>query len=504
MAGGYAGGSRSRDGLIGWNTSGGDADADIIPNLEMLRQRNRDLSRNNPIGAATRSSKVTHTIGTGLKPDFSIDREFLGISNDEADAWEGDAERRFLHWWLDVNCDIERSCTGPEHQTLAFSSVLDNGDHGIFLTRVDRPGQVNPLAIQHIEADRICNQDNVTDTKKLTAGVEKDDNGAVTHIHVMNGHPGQRYSRDMTWRRLPAFGSESGRPITLLLYEKLRAGQTRGVPHLAPVIEIIKQIGRYTEAEIDAAVKNALLALIIKTETGDGLAGINDLSTWTQTRREYYKENPVEVKGGSSTALGLFPDDDVSPFDPSRPNTSAQPFLSAMFELIGMGVGIPYEVLINHFSASWSASQAALMQMWRPVQGYRAWLSRRMLKPISDAWLVEEVAAGNIAAPGFFADPMVRAAYSGVEWIGDAKGHINEQQQINAAKGRIDAQLSTRKREAAQLTGENWDKTRRQLQKEERSLAANQPVPDQSSDSERGPGETAADPQRDQRDVANG
>lgn len=481
MSGGYAGASRSRDGLSGWKTTQGDADADLIVDLPLLRERSRDLSRNNTIGSAAKSTKITHVVGTGLKLNASVDREFLGLSDDEADAWEGDVERRWALWWSDVHSDIESGLTGPEHQSLAFSSVLDNGDHFILLTRANRAGQVNPLALQHIEADRVCNENWKTDTDRLIGGVEKDVSGAPVFYHVLKSHPGRRYAKSAEWTKLRAFGETTGRPITLHMLDRLRAGQTRGVPHLAPVIEMIKQLGRYTDAEIDAAVKTAMFALVVQTETGEGLAGLN-YGDWASTRKDFYKDNPINAKGGSSLAVGLFPDDTFTAFDPNRPNAAAEPFLAAMFQQIGMALEIPYEVLINHFSSSWSASQAALMQMWRTVTTRRAWLARRMLQPIYSTWLSEEIAAGHIAAPGFFVDPMVRAAYCGAEWIGDAKGHINEQQQVGAAKDRVDAGFSTMKRETAALTGEDWDRVRKQREKERRLFTPDAMKPTEPND----------------------
>lgn len=469
LSGGYTGGSRGRDALSGWSTSRGDADADVNRDLPTLRERSRDLVRNNPIAGAARNTKVTHVVGSGLKLNASVDREFLGLSDEEADDWEGDVERRWNRWWLDVGCDIERSLDGPGHQDIAFGSVLDNGDHFILLSEASRPGQVNPLALQHIEGDRVCNEGNKQDTQKLSGGVEKDANGAPWQYHVMRGHPGQRYNRSMVWDKLPAFGETTGRPITLHLMDKKRPGQTRGVPQLAPVIELIKQIGRYTDAEIDAAVKTAMFALVVKTETGDGLAGL-DYADWVSTRKDYYKDQPIQMDGTSARTIGLFPDDDVLPFDPQRPNAAAEPFLAAMFQQVGMALEIPYEVLINHFSSSWSASQAALMQMWRTVVTRRAWLSRRMMAPIYRTWLDYEVASGSIAAPGYFADDAIRHAYCGAEWIGDAKGHINEKQQVDAASARVSGGFSTMKRETAALTGDDWDRVRKQRDKERRQF----------------------------------
>jgi capsid protein len=47
-----------------------------------------------------------------------------------------------------------------------------------------------------------------------------------------------------------------------------RIEQSRGIPALAPVIESLKQLDRYAEAELMAAVVSAFFTVFIKT-TGD-------------------------------------------------------------------------------------------------------------------------------------------------------------------------------------------------------------------------------------------
>ena len=45
-----------------------------------------------------------------------------------------------------------------------------------------------------------------------------------------------------------------------------RIDQRRGVPFLAPVIEALKQLGRYTDAELVAAVVSGLFAVFVESE----------------------------------------------------------------------------------------------------------------------------------------------------------------------------------------------------------------------------------------------
>ena len=93
--GGYIGGARDRRQTSRWFTFQRSADADILPNLQLLRDRSRDLARNAPLATGAVNTVVSNSVGTGLKLQSRIDREVPGLSDDEADAWQNTAEREF-------------------------------------------------------------------------------------------------------------------------------------------------------------------------------------------------------------------------------------------------------------------------------------------------------------------------------------------------------------------------------------------------------------------------
>ncbi len=64
---------------------------------------------------------------------------------------------------------------------------------------------------------------------------------------------------------MEAHGRETGRRNILHVIDRERAGQVRGVPVLAPVLEALKQLGRYTEAEINAAVISAMFTVFVES-----------------------------------------------------------------------------------------------------------------------------------------------------------------------------------------------------------------------------------------------
>ena len=65
--GGYTAGSRTRKAFNNYNvTTSQDSDSDTVPNLPLMRDRSRDLIRNNAIAASAINTKQISVIGTRL------------------------------------------------------------------------------------------------------------------------------------------------------------------------------------------------------------------------------------------------------------------------------------------------------------------------------------------------------------------------------------------------------------------------------------------------------
>lgn len=131
--------------------------------------------------------------------------------------------------------------------------------------------------IQLFEASRVCNpgsmaaysnSDSMTvecrnpdNGNRIVNGIEIDADGAVVAYWIANRVPYDptNNSQRLEWSRVEAFGRRTGRPLILQVSHEERPEQYRGVPYLAPAIEVLKQVSRYTNAELSAAIIKSFL-----------------------------------------------------------------------------------------------------------------------------------------------------------------------------------------------------------------------------------------------------
>lgn len=453
VMGGYNAASTSRRSMAGWKTFSNDADADTIVDTPLLRERSRDLVRNDPLACGALNTTVTSVIGgTGLVNQSRINAEVLGISEDEATEWEKKTDMEFQLWAKSEECDIERTLRFPEIQELVYRQVWENGDVFITMPFIKRPGSPYGLKLQVVEADRVSNPTGERETSTFAGGVEKDSNGAPIRYHFMDSHPGSVSRPAQEWKPIQVFGTKTGRRNVLHLYKKLRPGQSRGVPELAPVIESLKQLSRYTEAELMAAVVAGMFTVFVETETGEG-----DFSPFEPTSESGGKTTDDDMKLANGAIVGLAKGEKITTANPNRPNANFDPFVMSILKYVGAALGMPVEILLKNFTSSYSASRAAMLEAWRFFNARRIWMARNFCQPVYETWLMEAVANGRIIAPGFLSgDPMIRAAYCGCDWIGPARGMIKEKEEMEASNLRVEAGYSTIQRESAELTGSNW------------------------------------------------
>jgi lambda family phage portal protein len=476
--GGYQGAKLDRRTTAGWATTWqGSADSDTLPDIPVLRDRSRDLLRNEPLATGAVGTVVQNVVGTGLALQAKPDAKALGMTPEQAAEWAATTEREFRVWAETPLCDVTRTQNFYGLQNLAFRSALESGDVFAVLPMLPAPGMPYALRVQIIEADRVANPNSWPDgyvisgsTNRLWAGVEKDTVGAPVAYHILREHPGSLTGlTDYVTDRYAAFGEKTGRQNVLHLFDRLRPDQSRGVPYLAPVIEHLKQLGRYTEAEIMAAVVSSLFTVFVKTPNGEGLnvsqaAAATIAGTVAPGVPSTCSDRPLAL--GNGAILDLADGDDVQFANPNRPNTAFEPFVQAVLRQIGVALGLPFEVLVKHFTASYSAARAALLEAWKFYTWRRQWLAAGFCQPSYEAWMDEAVAIGRVAAPGYFADPGLRRAYLGAEWIGDAAGSVDPLKEVNAAQARVDMGVSSLAKETMELTGQVWEEVHAQQVRE--------------------------------------
>ena len=481
------GASYSKNSLKGFTARSSSPLFDIEANHRTLVSRTRSLYMTAPIATSAIKTTRTNVVGSGLKLKARIDYDFLGITSEQAQEMEAQIEREFNLWADTQECDAMGLNNFYEMQGLFLMGELLNGD-GFCLRKYEDPTPRMPygLRLQLIEGDRVSTPQEVGITvgnsayisygvnpdnkNEIFSGIEINKGGKVVAYWICNQYPNAQQVGQYTapdWKRVPVIGEETGLPNILHMFTPERAEQRRGVPVLAPVIETLKQLTRYTDAELMASVISGMYTVFIKTDNPTempfGSAMPEDLEPVDVS------ENDYQLGNGAINVLGT--NESIQIADPKRPATAFNGFVNAMAKQIGSALEIPHELLLKEFNSSYSASRAALLEAWKMFRMRRENLANAFCQPVYEMFMTEAVARGRIKCKGFFTDPIIRKAWCGADWNGPAPGMIDPTKEVEAAKMRIEEGISTREEETMGLTGGNYIRNVQQLKKENDLLA---------------------------------
>lgn len=466
----YKGTSTTRPSMARWSPPSKSAAA-LVEDLQALRDRCADLDRNTPEATGATNQYVDYAVATGLWPESRVSARLAGITQAQADAWQEQAEELWTAWSESREASYDRRATFVELLEMALRTIVNRGDGFFFLRRRQSASWPFELAVQLIEGDRVGDpygdareKDGIPGTR-LVDGVRIDTKtGEHVAYYVLDEHPGGVLSSQTSGTWVPV--RKDGVQQVFQLLALRRPEQPRGIPWFAPIVEALHLEERYTDAELMAAVVAALFTVFVKSENGTGLA----------PQEDPYDASPSTEPGsyelGPGAILGLGPNDDVSMAQPNRPNSQFAPFVQAIQQKVGMVTGIPYEVLVMHFQASFSAARGAFLRAWKTMKRVRGLIASGMCTPTWEAFLAEQVAKGRLLAPGFFRDPLVRYAYCRAVWHGDAPGTLDPTKEVDASLRKIEGNLSTHAAEIAELSGGDYRAVFRQIGLEKQLLKA--------------------------------
>jgi len=462
----WRGASRVLRSMASWLPGLGSPRRDLsTPERATLVARSRDAMRNHLIARAAIVRNRTSVVGTGLICRPQVDWEALGLDEGQGERLNAALEREWTLWAENpLECDAEATLNHYQLQALALVSALVGGDAFATTPDIERPGTLYSTRIQLIETDRVGNPQGMPDGANLVGGVEFDGHGAPLAFHICSGYPGETLGgQSLEWQRVPVFGAETGRRRVMQIWcDKERPGQKRGAPYLAPVLEPLQKLERYSSAELMAAIISAMFTVFLKK--GDAFdQGNLPLSALGDDGGAAPEPPPLEL--GEGAVVDLAPGEEPVIANPARPNAQFDPFFTSIVKEIGAALELPMEELMLHYSSSYSAARAGMLQAWRAYQMRRWWLVCDFCQPSYELLVDEAVARGRIRAPGY-ADPARRRAYTRALWIGPARGAIDELKEANAAGKRIEIGVSNETIETAAMTGETWQQVFRQRLRE--------------------------------------
>jgi lambda family phage portal protein len=227
---------------------------------------------------------------------------------------------------------------------------------------------------------------------------------------------------------------------------------------------MLHQLGKYTDAELQSAVISSYFTVFVTTKEG----GAN-FSTFLPSD-EGGETTDEDYTMGSGAIVGLAEGEEISTANPGRPNATFDPFVMSLLRQIGASLGLPFELLIQHFTKSYSAARTAMLNAWKVFLTKRSFMVDHFCNLVYELWMEEAVLRERVLAPGFLTDPLLRKAYLGNLWIGPAAGQIDPTKETAAAQARVDGFFSNISIESAAM-GIDFDQNMKQVKREQAKLA---------------------------------
>ena len=128
----------------GWITASSDANTEIATDLIRLRNRSRDLVRNNAYAAKAMFALAANLVGTGIIPRARSSHEQGAVQ----------ADRLWTRWSQQMDMDGSSDFSGI--QTLVARTLVESGECLVrFLPRSANQSLAIPLQLQVLEPDHL-------------------------------------------------------------------------------------------------------------------------------------------------------------------------------------------------------------------------------------------------------------------------------------------------------------------------------------------------------------
>jgi lambda family phage portal protein len=363
---GYDAGKPTRK-TEGWLTPGTDVNAEIGGAAAWVRQRARELVRNNGYAAHGKRVLVTGIWGSGIVP--RVDPRDETMRQQTEDDWNE---------WVEY-CDPEGRLDFYALGALITSTIVESG--GALVEWIEDESRFDsreiPLRFRVLEPDYfdLAKTESLKDGHYILQGVEYDARHRRVAYWLFDQHPGD----------VRAFASgryQSRRHAAekyTSIFDILRPGQVHGISWFAPAVLRLKDSGEYEHAELMRKKIEACFAVFVKQTTERQL----DAGAQTQDGERLERLKPALVH-----YLGR--DEDISIASPAATQGYGE-YLDHLLRAVAAGLGVTFEQLTGNLkNVNYSSLRGGLLQHYAALE---MWQQNMMIAQFCrQAWMRFNVA----------------------------------------------------------------------------------------------------------------
>jgi lambda family phage portal protein len=392
-----------------------------------ILSRARDAARNDPWAGTALDKLVSNEIGTGI----------------QAKTRNGTPERKKLVkavWdaWTKV-CDADGVFDFYGLQGLVDREWHEAGEIFVRLrNRRESDGLPVPLQLQLIEAEQcpahyyaFASNGNV-----IRAGIEFNAIGQRVAYWMYPQHPGDvivTNFADMQLRRIPA-------EQIIHVYEPIRAGQLRGLPHMTSTLVEMFNLGNLKDAVLMRQQIANLFSVFYTQAAGEAGLGSSPLA---EAQNGTAPDGTPLAGLEPGTAQELPPG--VKPEFSSPPDAGANfsPYMRTMLMAIAARAGIPYEVLTGDLANISDRALRLILNEFRRIVEQRQWLVLipMLCQRVREAFWDSAVLAGKIEAPDY---ANKREEYVDTLWVPHGFPYSHPVQDVDADRKAVRSGFKSR------------------------------------------------------------
>lgn len=398
--------------------------------VQTIRNRSRDIERNNWAGESSSQKWATNLIGIGITPRFKR------IKSSERRKEIADLFFRFSE-----RCDAYHALNYYGLQTLAVRTWFAGGE-GWARRRYRRnsDGLAVPLQVQLLEPEMVpqLNADNwpgMPYGNRIREGIELDRRDFKVAVWFYKEHPGDGMAGTIGASELVRVPIED----VIQVYEPRRPGARRGVPPIATVMARLRDTGEYEDTVLERQkIANLFVAFLTRAlPTGDFET---DHNTDPLTGRPIeYDSNGAMVGLTPGLVQELDPGQSVQFANPPEAGTTYSDYIRTQHLGTAAASGLPYEVFSGDIREVSDRTLRVLINEFRRFAEQRQWqiiipqFCQRVVDWFADAALL----AGEISADEY--EDVRRVEHAPHGWA-----HIHPVQDPQGKKIEVDAGFRSR------------------------------------------------------------